>query len=80
MLALRIIEERDSGYTAHMILVETPGRDTRVCIDHKKLNAVMRDDFFSITKHWRKVGASDQGTVYHSFRPNENILADPVDP
>ncbi|GFR27474.1 retrovirus-related Pol polyprotein from transposon 17.6 [Trichonephila clavata] len=45
-----IAEQRKgpSEYTSPMILVETPGRDPRPCIDYRKLNEMTRTEFYSI--------------------------------
>ncbi|GFT57856.1 retrovirus-related Pol polyprotein from transposon 297 [Trichonephila clavipes] len=38
MLKYKVIEIGESDYASPMILVETPGRDPRPCIDYRKLN------------------------------------------
>ncbi|GFY42743.1 retrovirus-related Pol polyprotein from transposon 297 [Trichonephila inaurata madagascariensis] len=46
MLKYQVIEIRESDYASPMILVETPGRDPRPCIDYRKLNEVIRTQFY----------------------------------
>ncbi|GFR33125.1 retrovirus-related Pol polyprotein from transposon 412 [Trichonephila clavata] len=48
MLKYKIIEPGPSEYTSPMILVETPGRDPRPCIDYRKLNEMTRTEFYPI--------------------------------
>ncbi|GFX33032.1 hypothetical protein TNCV_3813011 [Trichonephila clavipes] len=48
MLKYKIIEPGPSEYTSPMILVETPGRDPRPCIDYRKLNEITRTEFYPI--------------------------------
>lgn len=48
MLKYNIIEPGASEYTSPMILVETPGREPRPCIDYRKLNAITRTQFYPI--------------------------------
>ena len=48
MLALGIIEIGESEYASPMILVEAPGREPRPCIDYRRLNAVIRTEFFPL--------------------------------
>ncbi|GFT46838.1 retrovirus-related Pol polyprotein from transposon 297 [Trichonephila clavipes] len=40
MLKYQVIEIGESDYASPMILVETPGRDPRPCIDYRKLNEI----------------------------------------
>ncbi|GFY48624.1 retrovirus-related Pol polyprotein from transposon 17.6 [Trichonephila inaurata madagascariensis] len=48
MLKYKIIEPGPSEYTSSMILVETPGRDPRPCIDYRKLNEMTRTELYPI--------------------------------
>ncbi|GBM51196.1 Retrovirus-related Pol polyprotein from transposon 17.6 [Araneus ventricosus] len=48
MLDLKIIEIGQSDYTSPMILVETPGKDPRPCIDYRRLNSVIRTEYFPL--------------------------------
>lgn len=48
MLKYKVIEPGDSDYISPMILVETPGRDPRPCIDYRKLNEITRTQFYPI--------------------------------
>ena len=48
MLRYKIIEPGDSDYISPMILVETPGREPRPCIDYRKLNEITRTQYYPI--------------------------------
>ncbi|GBN18709.1 Retrovirus-related Pol polyprotein from transposon 297, partial [Araneus ventricosus] len=48
MLKYNIIEPGASEFTSPMILVETPGREPRPCIDYRKLNEITRTQFYPI--------------------------------
>ncbi|GFY18948.1 retrovirus-related Pol polyprotein from transposon 17.6 [Trichonephila clavipes] len=48
MLKYKIIETGPSKYTSPMILVETPGRDPRPCIDYRKSNETTRTELYPI--------------------------------
>ncbi|GFR05606.1 retrovirus-related Pol polyprotein from transposon 412 [Trichonephila clavata] len=48
MLKYQVIEIGESDYASTMILVETPGRDPRPCIDYRKLNEVIRTQFYPL--------------------------------
>ncbi|GFS62269.1 retrovirus-related Pol polyprotein from transposon opus [Trichonephila inaurata madagascariensis] len=48
MLKYQVIEIGESDYASPMILVETPGRDPRPCIDYRKLNEVIRTQFYPL--------------------------------
>ena len=48
MLELKIIEIGQSDYTSPMILVEAPGKDPRPCIDYRRLNSIIRTEYFPL--------------------------------
>lgn len=48
MLQLGVIIEGESEYNSPMILVESPARDPRPCIDYRKLNAITRPEVFPL--------------------------------
>lgn len=48
MLKLGIIEVGESDYTSPMILVEVPGKEPRPCIDYRRLNEIIRTEYFPI--------------------------------
>ncbi|GBN03908.1 Transposon Ty3-I Gag-Pol polyprotein [Araneus ventricosus] len=50
MLDLNIIEIGQLDYASPMILVESPGKDPRPCIDYRVLNANVRTQFFPLPK------------------------------
>ncbi|GFQ85167.1 retrovirus-related Pol polyprotein from transposon 17.6 [Trichonephila clavata] len=48
MLKLGIIEVGESDYMSPMILVEVPGKDPRPCVDYRKLNGIIRTEYFPL--------------------------------
>ncbi|GFY52475.1 retrovirus-related Pol polyprotein from transposon 297 [Trichonephila inaurata madagascariensis] len=48
MLEYQLIEIGESDDASPMILFETPGRDPRPCIDYRKLNEVIRTQFYPL--------------------------------
>ncbi|GBL60345.1 Retrovirus-related Pol polyprotein from transposon 297 [Araneus ventricosus] len=48
MLDLKIIEIGQSDYTSPMILVETVGREPRPCIDYRRLNSSIGNQYFPL--------------------------------
>ncbi|KAF8768493.1 Retrovirus-related Pol polyprotein like [Argiope bruennichi] len=48
MLDLKIIEIGQSDYTSPMILVETQGKDLRTCTDYRRLNSIVRTQYFPL--------------------------------
>ncbi|GFY11227.1 retrovirus-related Pol polyprotein from transposon 17.6 [Trichonephila clavipes] len=61
MLELKIIEPGKSDFTSPVILVEAPGKETRPCVDYRRLNKVTRTQFFplpNIEKLIEKVSAA----------------------
>jgi hypothetical protein len=46
LLDLGVIEIGQSDYASPMILVESPGKDPRPCVDYRRLNAITRTEFF----------------------------------
>ncbi|GFS86810.1 retrovirus-related Pol polyprotein from transposon 17.6 [Trichonephila clavipes] len=48
MLELKIIEPGESDFTSPIILVEAQGKETRPCIDYRRLNKVTRTQFFPL--------------------------------
>ncbi|GFS60960.1 retrovirus-related Pol polyprotein from transposon 297 [Trichonephila inaurata madagascariensis] len=48
ILKYQVIEIGESDYVSPMILVETPGRDPMPCIDYRKLNEVIRTQFYPL--------------------------------
>ncbi|GFY02386.1 retrovirus-related Pol polyprotein from transposon 297 [Trichonephila clavipes] len=47
ILKLGIIEVGESDYMSRMILVEVAGKEPRLCIDYRKLNGIIRTEYFS---------------------------------
>jgi hypothetical protein len=48
MLKLKIIEVGESEYTSPMILVEAKNREPRPCIDYRRINEIVRTEFYPI--------------------------------
>ncbi|GFX45324.1 retrovirus-related Pol polyprotein from transposon 17.6 [Trichonephila clavipes] len=66
MLKLGIIEVGESDYMSPMILVEVAGKEPRPCIDYKKLNGIIRTEYFTlpnIEERVEKVSAAKFITV-----------------
>ncbi|GFW23847.1 retrovirus-related Pol polyprotein from transposon 297 [Trichonephila clavipes] len=66
MLKLGIIEVGESGYMSPMILVEVAGKEPRPCIDYRKLNGIIRTEYFplpNIEERVEKVSAAKFITV-----------------
>ncbi|GFX40590.1 retrovirus-related Pol polyprotein from transposon 412 [Trichonephila clavipes] len=66
MLKLGIIEVGESDYMSPMILVEVAGKEPRPCIDYRKLNGIIRMEYFplpNIEERVEKVSAAKFITV-----------------
>ncbi|GFU92223.1 retrovirus-related Pol polyprotein from transposon 297 [Trichonephila clavipes] len=66
MLKLGIIEVGKSDYMSPMILVEIAGKEPRPCIDYRKLNGIIRTEYFplpNIEERVEKVSAAKFITV-----------------
>ncbi|GFT06676.1 retrovirus-related Pol polyprotein from transposon 17.6 [Trichonephila clavipes] len=66
MLKLGIIEVGESDYMSPMILVEVAGKEPRPCIDYRKLNGIIRREYFplpNIEERVEKVSAAKFITV-----------------
>ncbi|GFV98544.1 retrovirus-related Pol polyprotein from transposon 297 [Trichonephila clavipes] len=66
MLKLGIIEVGELDYMSPMILVEVAGKDPRPCIDYRKLNGIIRTEYFplpNIEERVEKVSAAKFITV-----------------
>ncbi|GFW10660.1 retrovirus-related Pol polyprotein from transposon 17.6 [Trichonephila clavipes] len=66
MLKLGIIEVGESDYMSPMILVEVAGKEPRPCIDCRKLNGIIRTEYFplpNIEERVEKVSAAKFITV-----------------
>ncbi|GFV67513.1 retrovirus-related Pol polyprotein from transposon 297 [Trichonephila clavipes] len=67
MLKLGIIEVGESDYMSPMILVEVAGKEPRPCIDYRKLNGILRTEYFplpNIAERVEKVSAAKFITVF----------------
>ncbi|GFT38241.1 retrovirus-related Pol polyprotein from transposon 412 [Trichonephila clavipes] len=66
MLKLGIIEVGESDYMSPMILVEVAGKEPSPCIDYRKLNGIIRTEYFplpNIEERVEKVSAAKFITV-----------------
>ncbi|KFM62645.1 hypothetical protein X975_16499, partial [Stegodyphus mimosarum] len=77
MLQHKIIEIRDSDYTSPMILVEVAGRDSRPCIDSRKLNKLTKTQFSPLPNIEQRVETSRR-KIYNPFGFNKGILANTI--
>ncbi|GFU58858.1 retrovirus-related Pol polyprotein from transposon 297 [Trichonephila clavipes] len=50
MLKLGIIEVGESDYMSPMILVDVAGKEPRPCIDYRKLNGIIKTEYFPLPK------------------------------
>ncbi|GFY31184.1 retrovirus-related Pol polyprotein from transposon 297 [Trichonephila clavipes] len=48
LLELGVIEIGQSNYTSPLILVESPNKDPRPCVDYRRLNEITRAEFFPL--------------------------------
>ncbi|GFW71268.1 retrovirus-related Pol polyprotein from transposon 297 [Trichonephila clavipes] len=48
LLELGVIEIGHSDYTSPLILVESPNKDPRPCVDYRRLNEITRAEFFPL--------------------------------
>ncbi|GFY29319.1 retrovirus-related Pol polyprotein from transposon 297 [Trichonephila clavipes] len=48
LLELGVIEIGQSDYTSPLILVESPNKDPRPCVDYRRLNKITRAEFFPL--------------------------------
>ncbi|GFW61255.1 retrovirus-related Pol polyprotein from transposon 297 [Trichonephila clavipes] len=67
MLKLGIIEVGESDYMSPMILAEVAGKEPRPCIDYRKLNGIIRTEYFplpNIEERVEKVSAAKFITVF----------------
>ncbi|GFU24551.1 retrovirus-related Pol polyprotein from transposon 17.6 [Trichonephila clavipes] len=67
MLKLGIIEVGESDYMSPMILVEVAGKEPRPCIDYRKLNGIIRTEYFplpNIEERVEKASAAKFITVF----------------
>ncbi|GFW43762.1 retrovirus-related Pol polyprotein from transposon 297 [Trichonephila clavipes] len=48
LLELGVIEIGQSDYTSPLILVESPSKDPRPCVDYRRLNEITRAEFFPL--------------------------------
>ncbi|GFX02119.1 hypothetical protein TNCV_1750041 [Trichonephila clavipes] len=66
LLELGVIEIGQSDYTSPLILVESPNKDPRPCVDYRRLNEITRAEFFplrNMEEIVEKVRASPYVTV-----------------
>ncbi|GFU67390.1 retrovirus-related Pol polyprotein from transposon 297 [Trichonephila clavipes] len=59
MLKLGIIEVGESDYMSPMILVEIAGKEPRPCIDYRKLNGIIRTEYFPLPNIEERVEKDD---------------------
>ncbi|GFT81837.1 retrovirus-related Pol polyprotein from transposon 17.6 [Trichonephila clavipes] len=53
LLELGVIEIGQSDYTSPLILVESPNKDPRPCVDYRRLNEITRAEF-PLCQIWKR--------------------------
>lgn len=78
MCEFGIIVPGESDYTSPLVLVEVPGKDSRPCVDYRRLNKVTLDQTYPIpnTEESRDSG---EVHIYLYVRYSVGILAGPTD-
>ncbi|GFY15020.1 retrovirus-related Pol polyprotein from transposon 17.6 [Trichonephila clavipes] len=54
LLELGVIEIGQSDYTSPLILVESPNKDPRPCVDYRRLNEITRAEFSPLCQIWKR--------------------------
>ena len=71
MLKLGIIEVGESDYSSPIILVEVPGKDPRPCVDYRRLNKVIKTEYYpipNIEERVEQVSAANYITIFDLAR------------
>ncbi|GFU71134.1 retrovirus-related Pol polyprotein from transposon 297 [Trichonephila clavipes] len=76
LLELGVIEIGQSDYTSPLILVESPNKDPRPCVDYRRLNEITRAEFFSFAKYGRDSRKSECGSLCNGDGFVERLLSD----
>ncbi|GFU81018.1 retrovirus-related Pol polyprotein from transposon 297 [Trichonephila clavipes] len=74
LLELGVIEIGQSDYTSPLILVESPNKDPRPCVDYRRLNEITRAEFFH--KYGRDSRKSECGSLCNGDGFVERLLSD----
>ncbi|GFW48667.1 retrovirus-related Pol polyprotein from transposon 17.6 [Trichonephila clavipes] len=76
LLELGVIEIGQSDYTSPLILVESPNKDPRPCVDYRRLNEINRAEFFPFAKYGRDSRKSECGSLCNGDGFVERLLSD----
>ncbi|GFU44509.1 retrovirus-related Pol polyprotein from transposon 297 [Trichonephila clavipes] len=76
LLELGVIEIGQSDYTSPLILVESPNKDPRPCVDYRRLNEITRAEFFPFAKCGRDSRKSECGSLCKGDGFVERLLSD----
>ncbi|GFV00689.1 retrovirus-related Pol polyprotein from transposon 412 [Trichonephila clavipes] len=77
LLELGVIEIGQSDYTSPLILVESPNKDPRPCVDYRRLNEITRAEFFfPFAKYGRDSRKSERGSLCNGDGFVERLLSD----
>ncbi|GFX12732.1 retrovirus-related Pol polyprotein from transposon 412 [Trichonephila clavipes] len=76
LLELGVIEIGQSDYTSPLILVESPNKDPRPCVDYRRLNEITRAEFFPFAKYGRDSRKSECGSLCNGDGFVEKLLSD----
>lgn len=80
MLKLGVIEVGESEYASPLILVETHGRDPRPCIDYRKLNEIIRTEYFPLPNLEERVERVASATYITIFDLSKGYWQIPLSP
>ncbi|GFT04785.1 retrovirus-related Pol polyprotein from transposon 297 [Trichonephila clavipes] len=78
MLKLGIIEVGESDYMSPMILVEVAGKEPRPCIDYRKLNEIIRTEYFPLSNIEERVERVSAAKFITGFRTPSEIKVQAV--
>ncbi|GFW77762.1 retrovirus-related Pol polyprotein from transposon 297 [Trichonephila clavipes] len=76
LLELGVIEIGQSDYTSPLILVESPNKDPRPCVDYRRLNEITRAEFFPLPNMEEIVEKSECGSLCNGDGFVERLLSD----
>ncbi|GFW52735.1 retrovirus-related Pol polyprotein from transposon 297 [Trichonephila clavipes] len=80
LLELGVIEIGQSDYTSPLILVESPNKDPRPCVDYRRLNEITRAEFFPFAKYGRDSRKSECGSYVTVMDLSKGYFQIPLTP
>ncbi|GFY73299.1 uncharacterized protein TNIN_241491 [Trichonephila inaurata madagascariensis] len=75
MLKYQVTEIGESDYASPMILVETPERDPMPCINYRKLNEVIKTQFYTLPNIEHRI-ETIAAAKYITLLDKKRLLAD----